>query len=53
MWIRVNEIDPEYKNVMRWAGELLERFKVSRGSANLEELQSLDRDVMGEVKFDE
>lgn len=53
MWIRVNEIDPEYKNVMRWAGELLERFKVSRGSANLDELQSLDRDVMGEVKFDE
>ena len=25
MWIRVNDIDPEYKKIMLWAGELLER----------------------------
>tara|TARA_R110002020_G_scaffold160008_3_gene344321 strand:- start:8631 stop:8975 length:345 start_codon:yes stop_codon:yes gene_type:complete len=53
MWIRVTDIDPEYKNVMRWAGELLERAKIKRGRANEEELESLERDVMGEVKFDE
>jgi hypothetical protein len=53
MWIRVTDIDPEYKNIMRWAGELLERAKVTRGRANEQELQSLKRDVMDEVKFDE
>ena len=53
MWIRVTDIDPEYKNIMRWAGELLERAKVTRGRANEDELQSLKRDVMDEVKFDE
>jgi hypothetical protein len=53
MWIRVTDIDPEYKNIMRWAGELLERAKVTRGRANEQELQSLERDVMDEVKFDE
>ena len=53
MWIRVNEIDPDYKNVMRWAGELLERAKLSRGAANLSEIESLERDARGEVKFDQ
>ena len=51
MWIRVNDIDPEYKNIMRWAGELLERAKVTRGAANEEELASLERDHLGEVRF--
>ena len=53
MWIRVKDIDPDYKNIQKWAGELLERANVSRGRANLEELESLDRDVRGEVKFDD
>lgn len=53
MWIRVTDIDPEYKNIMRWAGELLERAKVTRGRANEQELLSLKRDSMDEVKFDE
>jgi len=53
MWIRVKDIDPDYKNIQKWAGELLERASVSRGPANLEELESLDRDIRGEVKFDD
>tara|TARA_R110002020_G_scaffold316807_2_gene532169 strand:- start:5662 stop:6006 length:345 start_codon:yes stop_codon:yes gene_type:complete len=53
MWVRVNEIDPEYKNIMRWAGELLERATLSRGAANQEEIESLNRDVRGEVIFDQ
>jgi hypothetical protein len=52
MWIRVNEIDPEFKNVMRWAGELLERAKVSRGKMNVSEMANLERDITGEAKFD-
>ena len=52
MWIRVNEIDPEFKNVMRWAGELLERAKVSRGKINVSEMANLERDITGEAKFD-
>jgi len=52
MWIRVTDIDPEYRNVMRWAGELLERARVSRGKANEDELEILDRNVIGEVAFD-
>ena len=52
MWIRVEDIDPEYKKIMHWAGELLERAKVSRGPANEDELASLERNVIGEVKFD-
>ena len=51
MWIRVNDIDPEYRNIMRWAGELLERAKVTRGAANEDELASLERDSLGEAKF--
>ena len=38
---------------MRWAGELLERAKVSRGKVNETEMASLSRDHTGEVKFDE
>jgi len=53
MWIRVKDIDPEYKKVVMWAGELLERASVSRGSAKLDELDSLERNSIGEVKFDE
>ncbi len=53
MWIRVTDIDPEYRNIMRWAGELLERAKVTRGKADETEMASLDRDHTGEVKFDE
>ena len=52
MWIRVTDIDPEYKKIMHWAGELLERAKVTRGAANEEELMHLDRDALGEVAFD-
>jgi len=51
MWIRIEDIDPEYKNIMRWAGELLERANVSRGAANEEELASLERNTIGEVRF--
>jgi hypothetical protein len=53
MWIRINEIDADYKNVMNWAGELLERARVSRGRANEAELQTIERNAMGEAKFDE
>ena len=53
MWIRVTDIDPEYKNIMRWAGELLERANVSRGPAKAEELASLERNVIDEVRFDD
>ena len=52
MWIRVNDIDPEYKNIMRWAGELLERAKVSRGAMNEDEMNNLERDSRGEARFD-
>ena len=52
MWIRVKDIDPEYKNIMRWAGELLERANVSRGMAKEDELENLDRNVIGEAEFD-
>ena len=44
--------DPEYRNIMRWAGELLERARVSRGKAKEDELEILDRNVIGEVAFD-
>ena len=52
MWIRITDIDPEYKKVMLWAGELLERANVSRGKANIDELATLKRNVIGEVEFD-
>ena len=52
MWIRVEDIDPEYKNITRWAGELLERARVDRGPANEEQLASLQRNVRGEAVFD-
>jgi hypothetical protein len=52
MWIRINEIDPEYRNIMRWAGELLERANVTRGKMNPDELMNLKRDITGEAKFD-
>ena len=51
MWIRVEDIDPDYKNIMLWAGELLERANVSRGAANEEELSSLERNSIGEARF--
>jgi len=53
MWIRIEDIDPDYKNIATWAGELLERAKVSRGAANLDELNSLERNIVGDVIFDE
>ena len=52
MWIRVNDIDSEYRNIMRWAGELLERAKVSRGAMKEDEMNNLERDIRGEAKFD-
>ena len=52
MWVKVTDIDPEYRNVMRCAGELLERAKVSRGKAKEDELENLERNVIGEVAFD-
>ena len=52
MLIRVNDIDPEYRNIMRWAGELLERANVSRGAMNADEMNNLQRDSRGEAKFD-
>lgn len=52
MWVKVTDIDPEYRNIMRWAGELLERAKVSRGKAKEDELETLERNVIGEVAFD-
>jgi hypothetical protein len=52
MWVRVNDIDPEYRNIMRWAGELLERAKVSRGAMNVDEMNNIQRDSRGEAKFD-
>jgi hypothetical protein len=53
MWIRIEDIDLDYKNIAAWAGELLERAKVSRGAANFDELNSLERNIVGDVKFDE
>jgi len=53
MWIRIEDIDPDYKNIATWAGELLERAKVSRGAANLDELNNLERNIAGDARFDE
>ena len=53
MWIRIEDIDPDYKNISMWAGELLERAHVSRGAANFDELNSLERNIVGDAKFDE
>ena len=52
MWIRVNDIDSEYRNIMRWAGELLESSKVSRGAMKEDEINNLESDIRGEAKFD-
>jgi hypothetical protein len=53
MWIRIKEIDPDYKNISKWAGELLERARVSRGKVNSDEINSLKRNISGDAKFDE
>ena len=53
MWIRVQDIDPDFRNVSSWAGELLERANVSRGAANFDELNNLERNIAGDAKFDE
>jgi hypothetical protein len=43
-----NEIDPDYKCVMRAGGELLERFNLRRGAAR-DEVSLLRRNLRGEA----
>ena len=48
-------VDYEMNNVVRYAGELLERFKLSRDKNVdvIDELKNLERNGIGEAKHDE
>ena len=35
MWIRIQEIDPDYKNISKWAGELLREQEYQEGRSTL------------------
>jgi hypothetical protein len=51
--MHLNKIDPEGKKVVRNAGELLERFRVSRNpNADIYSILGMERDKRGELLVD-
>jgi hypothetical protein len=51
--MHLNKIDPEGKKVVRNAGELLERFRVSRNpNADIFSILGMERDKRGELLVD-
>lgn len=51
--VHKDKIDPDYRLITRAGGELLERFRVSRGRMRLTEMDSLERNISGQAVFDE
>lgn len=50
--IHQNKIDNDFKAITRAAGELLERYNLTRGAINLDQVADLKRDFSGEVIHD-
>ncbi len=51
--MHINKVDPEGKKVVKNAGELLERFRVSRNpNADIYSILSMERDKRGELLVD-
>ena len=47
--LKEDQLDPDYKSVMRAGGEILERYNVRRGAASTDEIKNLDRDFSGNI----
>ena len=50
--MHIDKIDPEGRKVVRYAGELLERFRISRGAGALTDVLQGQRDFKGELVAD-
>ena len=53
--MHINKIDPEGRKVVRYAGELLERFRISRSSRVrqvVDDIGAAERDFKGELVCD-
>lgn len=50
--MHIDKIDPEGRKVVRYAGELLERFRVSRGLGAMTDVLQGQRDFKGELVAD-
>jgi hypothetical protein len=49
--IKLKDLDPEYRMVMRAGGEILERFNLSRRARRLGDISNLQRDSLRRAQF--
>ena len=47
--IKEENLDPDYKKVLMAGGELLERYNIKRGRMDVDQMNSLQRDLRGEA----
>lgn len=52
--MKITSVDPEQRNVVRHAGELLERYRVARGKAVdlRDQIRRAERKINGEMVYD-
>lgn len=50
--VHLRKIDADYKTIVRAGGELLERYRLSRGKLNIDEFDGLARNRLGDLEFD-
>ena len=50
--MHIDKLDPEGRKVVMYAGELLERFRVSRGLGAMTDVLQAERDFKGEMVAD-